>query len=123
MDEVSIIRTIREMLGADECFNTEIIVHINSVFSILARLGLPGDTGFPYRITGEDETWSDYLGYREDLFSDVKSFIYIRVKLVFDPPVSTVAMEALKETAKELEWTINHACEIESINMNVTTGE
>lgn len=108
MDE-SILNTIKAMLGPDsayEAFDTEIIIHINSTLSTLAQLGVGPRKGF--RITGANETWQDFIGEDVDLES-VKTYIYCKVKMLFDPPSNSFVMKALEETCKELEWRLNVA--------------
>ncbi len=103
----SILVTIKKMLGIDadyDAFDTDIIVHINTAIMILRQLGVGIQAGFA--ITGESEEWSDLL---EDsaLYESVKTYIYLRVKSVFDPSTSSAASEAAKEMIKELEWRLN----------------
>lgn len=106
MDE-SILITIKKMLGLEpdySPFNTDIIIHINSVFMILRQLGVGPENGFS--ITGTDETWSDYL---EDisLLEAVKSYIYLKVRIIFDPPSSSSVMDAMQKQIAEYEWRLN----------------
>ena len=105
----SILATIKRMLGDDETyehFNAEIITHINSALSILTQLGVGPKTGF--MITGSEQTWSDLVMDREDV-EFIKSYIYLKVKLVFDPPTVSSVLEAMKETIKEYESRIQIA--------------
>lgn len=107
--EDSILNTIKSMLGPDssyEVFDPDIIVQINTALAILTQVGVGSSKGF--RITGADETWSDFLGDAEDL-DMAKTYIYSRVKMLFDPPNNSFLMNALKETAQELEWRLNVA--------------
>lgn len=100
----SILNTIKKMLGMDAeytAFDTDIIVHINSCFMKLNQLGVGPDT--PFFITGKDETWTSFFGGNDDIEA-AKTYIYINVKLVFDPPTSSFVVEALKEMEKEYEW-------------------
>ncbi len=102
----SILTTIKKLLGISEedtSFDIDIIVNINSAFSILYQLGV-GDSGFS--ITGSSERWSDYL---EDMskLEMIKNYIYLKVKLVFDPPQSSRVIESYENQIKELEFRIN----------------
>lgn len=102
----SILDSIKKLLGPGEDydhFDQDIIMHINSVFSILYQLGVGAKA---FTITGSNETWSDYLDDWTNL-NDIKTYIYLRVKMLFDPPSSGTVMEALKENLRELEWRIN----------------
>lgn len=110
----SILQTIKQLLGpsADyEYFDTEIIIHINSVLMILTQLGIGPRGG--YRITGGNETWGDFLEGREGLEA-VKSYVYLKVKKVFDPTLSTSVKAALDEMISEYEWRLNVGAESKS---------
>lgn len=103
----SILGTIKQMLGlANEltAFDEELIVHINSVFTILNQLDVGSDDGF--MITGYDETWSD-LTDQVTIATMVKEFIYLKVRMIFDPPASSVVSEAYNQRIAELEWRMN----------------
>lgn len=105
----SILRTIKKMIGGVEDddftgFDTDLIVHINSALRILNQLGV-GAIGF--NITGLDETWNDFLGKDEAILSEVKTYIYLKVKLVFDPPSNSFTQQSMKDEIKELEWRMN----------------
>ena len=108
--EESILNTIKKMLGSDdsyEAFDTEIIVHINTALSILAQLGVGPRKGF--RITGTDETWGDFISDGSVDLEGIKTYIYMKVKMIFDPPASSFVMKAMEESCKELEWRLNVA--------------
>lgn len=102
----SILLSIKKMLGIDEsytCFDADILMHINSVFSILTQLGVGPSEG--YMITDAEAIWDDFLPAqpKQEL---VKSFVFLKVKLLFDPPSSSSALESYKNLASELEWRI-----------------
>lgn len=102
----SILDTIKQMLqiSADcDSFDGELIVHINSALSVLNRLGVGPKNGFSIR--DNTATWADFIGSNEK-FGIVKEYIYIKVKMLFDPPLSSFVAESMKETAKEYEWRI-----------------
>lgn len=107
--EQSIFKTIKSLLGPDsdyDVYDQDIIVFINSALATLTQLGIGPAKGF--RITGETETWEDLLGSNEDLES-VKSYIYMKVRLAFDPPSSSAVLNAYQESCKEYEWRLNVA--------------
>lgn len=103
----SILISIKKLLGISEddtAFDTDIIMHINSVFMILWQLGVGPSKGFII----EDETaeWSDFIedGLNLEL---VKSYVYLKVKLLFDPPTSSFVMESMNRQIAEFEWRLN----------------
>lgn len=103
----SILISIKKMLGIEadyDAFDTDIIIHINTVFMTLQQLGVGPESGF--RITGKDETWSMFLNDLKHLEA-VKTFVYIKVKLAFDPPTSSFVLASLERQAGELEWRLN----------------
>lgn len=103
----SILTSIKKLLGiAEECkdFDTDIIIHINSVFPILTQLGVGPDEGFS--IQDEKTTWSEYLN--NDLkLNLIKQYVYLKVRLVFDPPTYGSISESFKASINELEWRIS----------------
>lgn len=109
MDE-SILTSIKKLLGITEDytqFDTDIIIHINSVFSTLTQLGVGPDAGF--MIEDDSAVWSDYLTTSDSRLNFVKTYIYLKVRLVFDPPQSSAAIDAINRQISELEWRINVA--------------
>lgn len=106
MDE-SILVTIKKLLGITKDyknFDTDIIAHINTVFTTLNQLGVGPEDGF--MIEDDAAVWSDFIGDNTKLNS-VKTYIYLKVKLVFDPPLSSSVLESNKQTINELEWRLN----------------
>lgn len=103
----SILRTIKLMLGLTDditAYDEEIKVHINSLFTILNQLDVISDDGF--RITGYNETW-DQLTDRLTLAEMIKEFMYLKVRMIFDPPGSSVVSDAYNSRIAELEWRMN----------------
>ena len=106
--EDSILNTIKSLLGINEdinAFDGELIVHINSVLSILRQLGIGPPDGFA--ISGESDSWDEFIGDNPIRLNAVKTYVYMRVKLLFDPPSSSSAEKAFDETIKEFEWRLN----------------
>lgn len=104
--EESILTSIKKLLGSTKeytIFDPDIIIHINSVFMTLTQLGVGPPEGF--YIEDETSVWSDFTDVKN--FEAVKTYIYIKVKLVFDPPLSSAMIESLERQAKELEWRLN----------------
>lgn len=103
----SILTSIKKILGIyeeDASFDVDIIMHINTVFMILRQMGIGPANGFS--ITGSYETWNDYLS-DISLIESVKTYIALRVRLIFDPPASSTMVEAINRTITELEWRLN----------------
>lgn len=103
MDE-SILTSIKKLLGIAkeyDSFDTDIIIHINSVFTILNQLGVGPSEGF--KIKNAEDKWSSFIK-DEDKLDAVKTYMYLKVKLVFDPPLGSAVMEANKQLINELEW-------------------
>lgn len=108
----SILNDIKKLLGIDNTyteFDTDIIIHINSVFMILNQLGVGPESG--YRITGSLNTWSEFTDNEYEMES-VKSYIYLKVRMMFDPPQSSALMQAMNEQIKEFEWRLNVANDV-----------
>lgn len=102
----SIFVTIKRMLGLnmDETeFDTDILIHLNSAIGVLNDLGVGPKDGFV--VTGEAETWADLLG-DDSRFEIVKSFLYLKTKIVFDPHTSSILMQAMEKQISEYEWRI-----------------
>lgn len=105
--ETSILKTTKKILGigdADTAFDLDIITHINTAFSILAQLGVGPADGF--MIEGEEAQWADFDGGDIQLNS-VKTYVYLKVRQLFDPPTTSYLISAFNEQIKELEWRLN----------------
>lgn len=113
--EGSILHDIKKMLGPsydDDSFDTDIIIHINSTFTTLRQLGVGPAKG--YRISDEDNLWSEFVK-DEEMLDSVKTYIYLKVKLIFDPPLNGTLYEAFERQVKELEWRLNVSVESDPI--------
>lgn len=100
----SILITIKKMLGidsADPAFDTDILVHINTYLAVLEQMGI-GNDGFA--ITGSNETWSEFLGREHYWFNEAKTYLYLRVRQVFDPPTGNILSQAVQSNIDELGW-------------------
>jgi hypothetical protein len=103
----SILNSIKKLFGPDAeytHFDPDLILHINSVFSTLTQLGVGPKQGFS--ITGVSETWDDFFNGIPDVnsLSMVKSYVYLKVRLLFDPPASSAAIESINRQISEYEW-------------------
>lgn len=107
----SILTSVKKMLGIMEeyeHFDTDLIMHINTVLSILTQLGVGPSEGFA--IEDKSATWSDFVSPNSGLDA-VKSFVYLKVRLLFDPPLSSGVMESINRMIGELEWRLKVAAE------------
>lgn len=107
----SILTTIKKMLNIgedDTSFDVDIIMNINSVFAILSQLGVGPSNG--YRIKDNNDLWNSYIS-DDDNLDDVVSYIYLKVKLMFDPPLNGTVMNAHQQQISELEWRLNVGAE------------
>lgn len=107
----SILESVKKNLGLTAeytHFDEDIIMHINSTFMLLHQLGVGPENGLI--ITDEGNTWSEFTTEQGNV-ELVKSYVYLRVRLLFDPPSSSVMMDAMKEQIREFEWRLNVAVE------------
>lgn len=101
----SILTSIKKLLGIEadyKHFDADLIMHINSVFSILTQIGVGPADGFS--ITGANEVWSDFIENDSKTFSLVKSYMHLKVKLLFDPPLGSAVIESINRQISEFEW-------------------
>lgn len=112
----SILTSVKKMLGITAeytHFDADIIMHINSVFMILNQMGVGPREGFS--ISSDVETWDEFTN--DDLaIESVKSYMYLKVGLLFDPPTSSNVLEARNRLVSELEWRLNAIADTESKN-------
>lgn len=104
--EDSILITIRNMIGPSasyDVFDTDLIVNINAAFSRLCQLGVGPAT--PFKISDEMAVWSDFMTDDGQL-ADVKQYIYLKTRMIFDTPASGTVANAFKEQIDMLEWTL-----------------
>ena len=105
----SILNSIKKLLGLDAeytDFDQDIIIHINSVFMVLRQLGVGPESG--YKIVDASNTWDEFT---DDIsVESVKSYIYLKVRMLFDPPTNSALITAMQSQITELEWRL---CEVE----------
>lgn len=114
----SILTSIKKMLGITEeytHFDQDIIIHINTVLMILHQLGVGPKEGFA--ITDSYETWSDFLVDNKNIEA-VKTYVYLKVRLLFDPPLSSSVTESINKLINELEWRLNVAVDKTEVTQN-----
>ena len=112
----SILDTIKKMLGIDaedDSFDDDIITLINPIIYALAQMGIGPSTGFI--VVDKNNTWTEYIGSIPFNLEGVKTYIYLKTKLIFDPPTNTTTIDAMTRSAQELEWRM--MLEVETNNL------
>lgn len=103
----NILSSIKKLLGIpteETAFDSDIIMHINSVFMILNQLGIGPTDGFT--ISDDYALWSDFIPDGQNI-ELVKSYMYMKVRLMFDPPSSSAVLSAMEKSISEFEWRLN----------------
>ena len=114
----SILTSIKKLLGIDELythFDADLVMHINSVLMILTQMGVGPSEGFT--IEDDSTTWNEFIPDLKN-FEAVKTYIHLKVKLIFDPPTSSAVIESMNRMISELEWRLYAAA-----STPVTNGE
>lgn len=105
----SILMTIRKLVCGDpyaDHFDTDLLIHINACFSILNQLGVGPESGFV--VTDETQSWSSYIADNY-ILNMVKTYVTLKVKKIFDPPLTSSVLEAMDKEISQLEWRLNVA--------------
>jgi hypothetical protein len=111
----SILTSIKKLLGImedDDSFDDEIKIHINATFLELSQIGLGPEEGF--MITDDKTTWKDFIPDNVKLQSAVKTLTYLKVKLIFDPPLSGSLLESINKSIDRYEWRISVEVELQN---------
>lgn len=104
---MSILNDTKKVLGLDQAytaFDLDVTTHINAAFSVLNQLGVGPDEGF--FIASDEEDWAAF-GVPSNQLNMVKTYIYLKVRFLFDPPPTSYAVDAMDRQIKEFEWRIN----------------
>lgn len=113
----SILNSIKKTLGIEEdCedFDEELIIHINSVFIIVNQIGIPKKVD-TVMIDSKENKWEDFFDDNK-IISLLKSYVYMKVRLLFDPPTNSSLLESMKSSINEYEWRLNVQSENGSFN-------
>ena len=108
----SILSSVKKVLGLDDeydVFDHEIIMHINSTFSTLHQLGVGPKV--PFVIQDSTDRWDSFIKDNPTVLQSVKTYMQLKVKLLFDPPSSSFALESFRKQAEEFEWRLNFHAE------------
>jgi hypothetical protein len=103
----SILTSVKKVLGLDEsytAFDLDVLMHINTVFSVLTQIGIGPTDG--YMIEDATPTWDAFIG-TDNRLNAVKTYVYLRVRVLFDPPTTSFVADAMEKQIKELEWRLN----------------
>lgn len=106
--EESILKSTKKILGLAENytpFDLDVITHINAAFSILDQLGVGPEGGFA--ILDDTAAWSNYAVTTENQLHLVKTYVYLKVRMLFDPPATSFLIEAANNQLREYEWRLN----------------
>lgn len=106
--ETSILTSTKKILGIAEDYTVwdlDIITHINTAFSTLTQLGVGPAAGFA--IEDSSATWADFISDGDLQYNNVKTYVYLRVRMLFDPPTTSYLIEAMNKQILELEWRMN----------------
>ena len=103
-----IITDVKQMLGAsiyDDSFDVNIVIAINSALAVLSDIGISEADNVCLEI-GDTVTWDELLEGRTDI-EYIKTYIYLKVKMLFDPPSSSALLDAYNRQIAEFEWRLN----------------
>lgn len=120
MNEESILGTVKKALGMEQdvdAFDEVLVMHINTALSVLTQLGAGPEDGL--YITGNDVTWKQLIG-ENSLLSLVKTYVCQKVRLIFDPPLTSSVLDAMERSLKEMEWRILAVTDISADSGDVT---
>ena len=119
----SILMTIRKLVCGDpyaDHFDNDLLVHINACFSILNQLGVGPEDGFV--VTDDTQSWSSYIADNR-ILNMVKTYVTLKVKKIFDPPLTSSVLEAMDKEISQLEWRLNVAVDpIKPTSISKTTA-
>lgn len=104
--EESVLTSVKKILGVPEdytAFDFDIITHINGVFSILYQMGVGPEEGF--YIEDDSAIWGDFFSDTD--LNVVRSYVFLRVRMLFDPPTTSFLLDAMNKQIQEFEWRIS----------------
>lgn len=119
----SILLTVKKMLGIAEeyhAFDLDLIININSVFLTLNQLGVGPEK--PFKISSDVETWADFLGDQYGELDGVETYVYLKTRLLFDPPTNSFLVDAMQTQVAELEWRLNFQVETKEKENELAAG-
>ena len=106
-----ILASMKLMLGMEPeytAFDTDIIIHINTILAKLTQIAVGPENGFQLDLTDPyTSKWEDFIGTEDPVLNMAKSYMYMQLRLVFDPPQNSFTQEALRKESEELLWRLN----------------
>lgn len=114
----SILNTIKKLLGidiTDDSFDVDITIGINAAIFNLSQMGVGPNNSFI--LTSADQKWSDYMGTNVINLESIKNYLYLKTKMVFDPPTNSTVIESFNNTLRELEWRMTLAVETNNLEV------
>lgn len=114
----SILNSTKKLLGLPkdyDAFDQDVLIHINSAFSTLHQMGVGPET--PYVVEDAEETWGMFIE-DDTKIQSVKTYVYLRVRLLFDPPAHAFLLTAVQDQIKELEWRLTEQAEEGRVRQN-----
>lgn len=121
--EQSILTSTKKILGITEdytAFDHDIIIHINSAFSTLAQLGVGPPEGF--MIEDERAVWGDFID-DDPRFNSIRSYVYLKVRMLFDPPTTSYLISSMERQIQEFEWRLNVTRENDVVDIPIVEEE
>ena len=111
VDTTSILNSMKLMLGMEpeyNAFDTDIIIHINTILGKLTQVAVGPKEGFQLDAEHpESSKWEDFIGTEDTILNMVKTYTYLQLRLLFDPPQNSFTQDAIKKEAEELLWRLN----------------
>lgn len=106
--DTSILNSTKKVLGLAEdylVFDEAVLMHINTAFSTLTQLGVGPTEGFT--VEDADDEWEDFIDPDDHQYNSVKSYVYLKVRMLFDPPTTSYLIAAQERQIEQLEWRLN----------------
>lgn len=114
----SILNNVKKLLGIDsedDSFDIDVMTMINSTIPSLAQIGIGPSNG--YIVTSADDKWTDWITTNDINLQGVKTYLYLKIKLIFDPPTNSTVVEAFNKNLNELEWRMMLAVETNNLEV------
>lgn len=114
----SILNNVKKLLGIDgddDSFDVDVMTIINSTILSLAQMGIGPPNGFI--VTSIENEWADWIVTPTINLEGIKTYLYLKTKLIFDPPTNSTVIEAFNKSLSELEWRMMLAVETNNLEV------